>query len=1023
LELRHSDLSEALLVRLPEHIVTLEGLVAREVKWEKAAEDRWKFHWAANDALKRRTQTDFRGQVQLVEDGLLFTFIISNPTTLSWPSERYNDFDVVAGKLPMFHDPEGKRTYVYIKNRFVTVNEALKGQFSEDLTGWMRLANDPENPQFREYTERIMAKTSSDGKWVIGIASDIGDGVTFNLQPGTSCIHQNRTWSPLQPGEERTLHGRVYLFKGTLADLWTRYQHDKKRWTTEFQLAPGSEAHNAPSPRYIPTVWAPPTECRSLQRLRALRPVELPEHPLAAWVADYLARNSGKTPPLLHINRALKAFHRRGAFWIRNDDSGLWVSNGRVGIVILPASQDFAVASLYHIPTQSECILKPPTGGPPWQLLVRKGKTASILQDTISVTLMQTKVTTHTLRIELNWQGRWNVQARVALTAGSPLIHWGLTVNTHDNVAPPYALLFPVLKGLGKEKENDVVYSWGHGRGELFRALAGATGNSYHPTYPDEHLYPDCMWSVQFLAMTFGNMTLYLACHDSKSYTKAYKLHPGQEFYFVYFVPQDPPGYPVKTCKQVSIPYDIVIGPIAGDWFDAAKLYRRWAIHQPWCAKGPLVRRVRQGTIARRMIESPFLVRPNWTYDFEEPGMWERLLERKHVWGTTELKRNRQLFGYQVPLVVWWYKWSKAKFDDDTPIFKPYPGVPTEFRREVDDGLVVMPYTQSSIWDIDTELFSKAATCKNPDGSMRAGKWYWCTVAQMCLSQPLCQNITAGLAQTVADAGANAIYLDVFPCIHECWDASHGHPLGVGGYWWPESIREILRRIKCEQGQQFGIMMEYFAEPYIDLCDIQPGWWMVEESDCPLVPAIYSGYALVTGSSTHKDFPNDLVSFRIKQGRCFLWGSQLGGCYQSGYLDYADKAQFLKQLVHLRLKANNFLTYGEMLRPPRWLKPVPRVLARQWNMQHLGIRSFEYDAVECSLWRAPNRDLGLFIVNYDDKEHRVSLRAGDVFSDGARNAFIITADDERYWQRVKSSDELTVTVAPAQALLIAFRRS
>ena len=33
-------------------------------------------------------------------------------------------------------------------------------------------------------------------------------------------------------------------------------------------------------------------------------------------------------------------------------------------------------------------------------------------------------------------------------------------------------------------------------------------------------------------------------------------------------------------------PGDVVMGPFQGDWFDAARIYRRWAITAPWCAKG-----------------------------------------------------------------------------------------------------------------------------------------------------------------------------------------------------------------------------------------------------------------------------------------------------------------------------------------------------------------------------------------------------------------------------------------------------
>lgn len=230
-EVRHPDWPEAVFdVRMPEHIVTLKGLVPQSVHWEKIAENRYRFSWNAPKELKQQERVDFEGEVIVGVDELSFRFTTRNPTTAAWGSERYNAFDVVAGKNPAFHDPDGSRTFVRIQDQFVSLHDALRGEFSPNRTGWMVLAKDPQNPQFREYTERLMAKVSRDGRWVLAIASDSGDGATFNLNPATSCIHQNRTWSPLQPGEAKTLRGKVYLMRGTLDDLWQRYSADKKRW-------------------------------------------------------------------------------------------------------------------------------------------------------------------------------------------------------------------------------------------------------------------------------------------------------------------------------------------------------------------------------------------------------------------------------------------------------------------------------------------------------------------------------------------------------------------------------------------------------------------------------------------------------------------------------------------------------------------------------------------------------------------------------------------------------------------------
>ena len=46
-----------------------------------------------------------------------------------------------------------------------------------------------------------------------------------------------------------------------------------------------------------------------------------------------------------------------------------------------------------------------------------------------------------------------------------------------------------------------------------------------------------------------------------------------------------------KPVRRYTLPGDAVLGPFAGDWFDAAQIYRQWAITAPWCRKGPIYQR------------------------------------------------------------------------------------------------------------------------------------------------------------------------------------------------------------------------------------------------------------------------------------------------------------------------------------------------------------------------------------------------------------------------------------------------
>ena len=47
-------------------------------------------------------------------------------------------------------------------------------------------------------------------------------------------------------------------------------------------------------------------------------------------------------------------------------------------------------------------------------------------------------------------------------------------------------------------------------------------------------------------------------------------------------------GNDPHAAHTFSLPYDLRINLLKGDWYDAAKHYRTWALTQPWSVRGPL---------------------------------------------------------------------------------------------------------------------------------------------------------------------------------------------------------------------------------------------------------------------------------------------------------------------------------------------------------------------------------------------------------------------------------------------------
>ncbi len=81
---------------------------------------------------------------------------------------------------------------------------------------------------------------------------------------------------------------------------------------------------------------------------------------------------------------------------------------------------------------------------------------------------------------------------------------------------------------------------------------------------------------------------LYWAAYDGEGYQKRF-VYDNKE---VRGQIQLKLGHMPENCLTPGIdfasPYPIVLGAYHGDWWDAARMYREWALQQKWCAKGPL---------------------------------------------------------------------------------------------------------------------------------------------------------------------------------------------------------------------------------------------------------------------------------------------------------------------------------------------------------------------------------------------------------------------------------------------------
>jgi len=147
------------------------------------------------------------------------------------------------------------------------------------------------------------------------------------------------------------------------------------------------------------------------------------------------------------------------------------------------------------------------------------------------------------------------------------------------------SVTFPAVKGilpLTQNAKDDVILNTKRLGWERPSPLR--SGNVVDTRYP---------FGMQFSAIVADGRGLYFAEEDPEANRKNLTWSPQQQEGTLDFIITHPVlgwGGP-ELVKDYTSPGDIVIGPFAGDWYDAARLYRKWALTAPWCAKGPIYQR------------------------------------------------------------------------------------------------------------------------------------------------------------------------------------------------------------------------------------------------------------------------------------------------------------------------------------------------------------------------------------------------------------------------------------------------
>ena len=407
-----------------------------------------------------------------------------------------------------------------------------------------------------------------------------------------------------------------------------------------------------------------------------------------------------------------------------------------------------------------------------------------------------------------------------------------------------------------------------------------------------------------------------------------------------------------EEVKSFEATYPVSVGIFHGDWYTAARIYRRWAIQQPWCAKGTLAERDDL---------------PDW---FKE----REFFQQGGGGGIGPFEADQRIArNYGRPVGIWMTHWMHYGFDNKYPDYFP-PRIGEEAFKQMiahgrELGLHYMPYINVNHYAYDAPSQSPAVReagarfVWGPDRTLGM-RFKYGTVDMhamvMCPATKIWQDkVSENVRKLIQKYDCDGIYFDTLDiyCM-QCSHPDHGHPQGGGNYW-VEGVREILRRARRESmaaGKKVAFSGEFWRERYIG--DYDAGLWLAEYGTNYVRDVVYHDY-LTTICKEWRGRP--VVPYL---GSVFIAGQTqgplgLGEKHLSGETPDEEVLTFMHYLSDCRHEFGmKYVNLGARLRNPGVRTDLPTVQPSKDGTP--------LPAVITSAYQAGDGNIGCFYMNISD---------------------------------------------------------
>ena len=530
---------------------------------------------------------------------------------------------------------------------------------------------------------------------------------------------------------------------------------------------------------------------------------------------------------------------------------------------------------------------------------------------------------------------------------------WGIRFANRSRVWALHRTAFPRLNRVTRDGEGDAMIPKDDHGARLYRGRSRT----------EKEIVPYPAYHPMVCAFFQGGAGLYIAAEDPDARIKTMVVEGEQCVSFE--APVENAGRPGLAAEGPR--FDVVLAPLSGDWWEAARRYRAFALKQKWAARGP----IRDD--------------PSYPRRFCQIPLWINI--HAHPREAEEIRlRVKEAFP-DFPTGIHWHLWQHSGHDENYPEYFPaQPGTAEVIAAAKADNQEMLPYANGRLWSVPTSGYETARpfAVLNYDGTRRAEIYHPATppLAVMCpCCEPWQRVVRRFTGRILDELGAGSLFLDQVGAAYavECHDPSHNHPTG-GGAWWYDGYRDMLEPVRRAANARGAFLTtegagEYclgMVDGYMQLTDRTP-------HDIPFWNAVYSGYTTYFCSPENID--DDDTSFRALQTRELFWGNALGW-FLPDVLDRPSKCAILRQLCAFRQENLDALAYGQLLdelRPEEPVSPVPCAWHGRRPNYGLFDKGFSLPpALTCEMpsvlgywWRTDKGETVLLAANLSDEERTV----------------------------------------------------